>query len=267
MSKFEIVEIESVSSSVPRSNFKEVDLDILADSILESGGILKPLVLKKIGFEKYEVIDGHFEYYAAVRAREKNSIKGEIVNAFIITSEKEDAVLKQVEFFKGIETSEKIVKAPHQKPEINQETNISELLDEKLKPIYARMNQLTSPNPNPINTEKGDYDNRLKSIENKIENLTKLIEKIIPTIPPPPPPKLKLLTAKNEEIMIALNEVGAKRTEINAALEAIKYWKQSDKTLTWQNLLISTKKGKHKISGFADATYQRLKQIAEIQIE
>ena len=92
MTKFLIVEIEGVTSSVPRSNFEETDLDTLADSILESGGILKPLVLKKIGFEKYEVIDGHFEYYAAVRAREKNPNRGEIVNAFIIPDEKEDAV-------------------------------------------------------------------------------------------------------------------------------------------------------------------------------
>lgn len=257
MTKFLIVELEGVTSSVSRANFQEADLDILADYILNSGGILKPLVLQKIGFEKYEVIEGHFEYYGAVRAREKNPNRGEVVNAFIIPSEKEEAVLKQAEFLKGINSSEK--------PETKQETNISELLDEKLKPIYEKMKELTSPTP--INIEKGDDEERLKLIENKIDNLTKIVEEIIKRLPKLT--KLNLLTAKNEEIMIALNKVGVKPRQINAALEAIKYWKQADKTLTWENLFISAKQGKHKhkIDGFADATYQRLKQIAEIHIE
>lgn len=94
------VEIESVHSSQPRSNFSETDLDLLADRILESGGLLKPLVLKKIGFEKYDVIDGHFEYYAVIRASEKNPHVAE-VNAVIISSESEGAVVKQVETLKG----------------------------------------------------------------------------------------------------------------------------------------------------------------------
>jgi hypothetical protein len=93
---FLMVDVASVNSNIPRSNFNEADLDILADNILESGGLLKPLVLKKIGFEKYELLDGHFEYYAAVRAREKNPDEGEMVNAFIIPAEKEEAVLKQL---------------------------------------------------------------------------------------------------------------------------------------------------------------------------
>lgn len=67
-----MVDVESITSNVPRSNFLKSDLDLIADMILESRGILKPLVLKKTGFEKYEVVDGHFEYYAAVRAREKS---------------------------------------------------------------------------------------------------------------------------------------------------------------------------------------------------
>lgn len=94
------VEIESVNSSQPRSNFSEVDLDLIANLILESGGLLKPLILKKIGFEKYNVIDGHFEYYAAVRACEKNPHVAE-VNAVIISSESESAVIKQVEALKS----------------------------------------------------------------------------------------------------------------------------------------------------------------------
>lgn len=105
MTDFLMVDVASVISSVPRSNFQEADLDNLADMILESKGILKPLILKEIGFEKYEVIDGHFEYYASVRAREKNPNEGEMVNALIISPNKEEVVLQQANFLKGIEYS------------------------------------------------------------------------------------------------------------------------------------------------------------------
>ncbi|MEA5514043.1 ParB N-terminal domain-containing protein, partial [Nodularia sp. UHCC 0506] len=109
MTNFLMVDVAGVTSSVPRSKFAEADLNILADKILESGGLLKPLVLRKIGFEKYEVIDGHFEYYAAVRAREKNSDEGEMVNALIIPSEQEEAVLKQAVILKSVDSANKVV--------------------------------------------------------------------------------------------------------------------------------------------------------------
>ncbi|HEY9802392.1 MAG TPA: hypothetical protein V6D25_18670 [Leptolyngbyaceae cyanobacterium] len=104
MTDFLMVDVASVTSNVSRSNFKELDLDILADKILESGGIIKPLILKEVGFEKYEVIDGHFEYYAAVKAKEKNPSEAEMVNALIVTLEKEEAVLKQAHLLKAIKT-------------------------------------------------------------------------------------------------------------------------------------------------------------------
>ncbi|NER27764.1 MAG: chromosome partitioning protein ParB [Symploca sp. SIO1C4] len=104
MTKLFRVEIESISSSKSRSDFSEIDLDLVAEKILESGGIIKPLVLKKTGFEKYEVVEGHFEYYAAVRAYEKNDHETE-VNAVVISPESEEAVLKQVEAFRKLEST------------------------------------------------------------------------------------------------------------------------------------------------------------------
>ncbi|HYX14843.1 MAG TPA: ParB N-terminal domain-containing protein [Nostoc sp.] len=102
-----MVDVETVTSNIPRSNFKETDLETLADLILESGGILKPLVVKKTGFEQYEVVDGHFEYYSAVRAREKNPNEGDMVSALIISSENEDVALKQIASLKAIDSSNK----------------------------------------------------------------------------------------------------------------------------------------------------------------
>lgn len=98
--KFYTVDVQSINSEIPVSNFSNENLNNFADMILESGGLLKPLILKSTGLETYTVVDGHFEYYAAVRAREKNPRQCEMVNAFVISHNNEDKILKQIVAFK-----------------------------------------------------------------------------------------------------------------------------------------------------------------------
>lgn len=108
MLNFSLVDVKSIISDVPRSNFVEADLDNLADMILETGGIIRPLVVKMTGAESYTVVDGHFEYYAAVRSKEKDPRKGEMVNAFIISPKSEQIVKKQAEAMGGLKVTGEI---------------------------------------------------------------------------------------------------------------------------------------------------------------
>jgi hypothetical protein len=108
MINFSLVDVKNINSHVPRSNFAETDLDSLADIILESGGIIRPLVVKATGAETYTVVDGHLEYYTAVRAREKNPRKGEMVNAFVISPKIEDIVTKQAASLREVESPGKV---------------------------------------------------------------------------------------------------------------------------------------------------------------
>jgi hypothetical protein len=109
MITFYLVDVKDITSDIPRTNFSEADLDILADMIIGSGGILRPLIIKATGAESYTIVDGHFEYYAAVRAREKNPRKGEMVNAFVISPKVEDLIVKQATFIRGVESYDKPV--------------------------------------------------------------------------------------------------------------------------------------------------------------
>ena len=153
--KFYTVDVKNITSDVPDSNFDSNTLETLSDMIIESGGIIRPLVLKPTGLETYAVVEGHLEYYAAVRAKKKNLRQCEMVNAFVISAEKEDAALNQIALLKGGDT---------------EKTEIGELLDQKLKPIYAKINQLISSPP--VNTEKSNSDEKLQVIENKLEYLS-----------------------------------------------------------------------------------------------
>ncbi|GBE92172.1 chromosome partitioning protein ParB [Nostoc cycadae] len=138
MMKFYLVDVKDINSNIPRSNFAEADIDNLADMIIESGGIIRPLVLKPTDAETYTVIDGHFEYYAAVKAKEKNPRKGEMVNAFVISPKNEDTIFKQVSAFKEFKYSKNI------ENKVLKETNQSEssLGKHELSLIEKQINDL-----------------------------------------------------------------------------------------------------------------------------
>lgn len=154
---FSLVDVKSITSNEPRSNFSEADLENLADIIIETGGIIRPLVVKVTGVESYTVVDGHCEYYAAVRAREKNPRQAEMVNAFVIAPKLEDLVVKQVASLKEIDFSNKTV-IPH--PETT-----------KLEPRLANLELRLEKQFNELKTEFIQERQRIDSQFKQLENL------------------------------------------------------------------------------------------------
>lgn len=99
-----LVAVKKINSKLPRSNFSDDDLSRVFDLILKAEGIINPIILQRTSQETYEVLDGHFEYYAATKAREKEPLKGEMIGAFIIEPENEEVLKAQVKAFRGRET-------------------------------------------------------------------------------------------------------------------------------------------------------------------
>jgi hypothetical protein len=100
MIKCYFVDVKSISSDLPRSNFIESELEQLADLMLKTDGLLRPLILRSIGVQKYTVIEGHREYYAAVRAKEKDLKNAEMVNAFVIDANIHQSAIDQLTLLK-----------------------------------------------------------------------------------------------------------------------------------------------------------------------
>lgn len=90
-----IVLIKNIRSTQPRSAFSQVDLENAAQLILAIQGVINPLILVRTDATHYEVVNGHFEYYAALRAKEIEAIKGETINAYIIESAEAQATFEQ----------------------------------------------------------------------------------------------------------------------------------------------------------------------------
>ena len=98
-----LVAVRKINSPVSRSEFAEETIESLAQLILGVEGLINPLVLRRTSIESFEVISGHLEYYAAVRAREIDLRKGEMINAFVLDEENE-TIIKQVNLLRSVKT-------------------------------------------------------------------------------------------------------------------------------------------------------------------
>ncbi|MBD1905332.1 hypothetical protein NDI37_18540 [Funiculus sociatus GB2-A5] len=147
-----LVAVKKINSNVPRSEFLEDELNRTAELILKAEGIINPPVIRRTSGESYEVVNGHFEYYAAVKAREIDPRKGEMIGAFIIESENEEVLMDQVEVLRNrefnnespvadtqplntVESSNEVIQIESLLPEIES------LIDNKLDLISRRLSE------------------------------------------------------------------------------------------------------------------------------
>jgi hypothetical protein len=147
MIKCFFVNVKSIFCDVPRSNFVESELEQLADFILQTDGLIRPLILKEIGVQQYAVIRGHREYYGAVIAKERDLKKAEMVNAFIIESGIEQAAIAQLKLL-----SKDLLPIPN--PSILPETKekgieqllpvLASIISQQLQPLHQELARVTS---------------------------------------------------------------------------------------------------------------------------
>jgi DNA uptake protein ComE-like DNA-binding protein len=91
-----LVAVKRINSSLARSSFSADAIEKVAHLMINAEGIINPIILRQHSLESYEVIDGHFEYHAAVRAKEISLLKGETVQAIILEPDNEETILEQV---------------------------------------------------------------------------------------------------------------------------------------------------------------------------
>jgi len=59
-------------TSNKKSKMSSAEVDKMADALLAGGGIVNPLIVRQTGNDKYEVVEGHAQFQAIQRAKEKN---------------------------------------------------------------------------------------------------------------------------------------------------------------------------------------------------
>ena len=163
------VAVRKIISSIDSSIFSDGELNHAAKLILEAEGIINPIILRRISLDSYEVIDGHFEYYAAVRAREKNLSKGEMIGAFVVEPENEKVLKDQVEALRKQGYSENITELT---TENLSQRNVKTLID-KVEQVAKVVKIVEEVDRNQTNTQ-----GKLESITDQVEQITEAVKRI-----------------------------------------------------------------------------------------
>ncbi len=272
---FFLMDVDTIQCSIPYSDIKKHEdiVNRLANIILESGGIVNPLFVKKLGFDSYELIYGEIEYYAAVKASEIDPKKGEMIAAFVIEDEQQELIRQQIKFlrksllneddtiqtvctandnYNKLNSVHKDINQIHEKleslMEINTAKGLKKLLRKQLESIISESETKSKEEAIQYLTKaKYELQEQQKKIDDQILELS----------------KINLVDTTYEKLSTLMKQVGSSTTQINASWKAVEYWRKSDQELTWDNLRKSTVNGtKEKIKGFADKSYQILKKVA-----
>ncbi|MBE9013838.1 hypothetical protein IQ250_26985 [Pseudanabaenaceae cyanobacterium LEGE 13415] len=95
-----LIPVKKITSNQSRSSFPQDVIEQAAKAILEAEGTINPIVVRQVSLREFEVIEGHLEYYAAVRAREIDLGRGEMIDAIVVQPENESAILEQIKLLR-----------------------------------------------------------------------------------------------------------------------------------------------------------------------
>jgi len=183
-----LVAVKKITSAVPRSKFTEADLEKLARLILESGGLINPIIVRRNGMDAYEIVDGDFEYYAAARAKEIEPLKGETIGAFILEEENEELLLEQLEILRKT--------AIIDNPSTNEVPQQSSSFEQRLTNIETRLE-------NRMNELKAEYTREKQALIERVKDVESRIPKPVPLLS-------ALNTQEEPKLRINLKNAGIK---------------------------------------------------------
>ncbi len=236
-----LVAVKKIVSTVPRSNFADRDLEKVAQLILELGGLINPIILRRNGMDAYEIVDGDFEYYAAAKAREINPLKGETIGAFILEPENEELLLEQVQALRKCTITEDLVEIPETgffyentssqpaysiknpvslvevpKSCENETLQSSSSLEQRLTNIEAQF-------ASQINELKAEYTRDKQVLSQSLQEIENRINELKSESPPEKqvvvesPPEVKKVTSESMSLLSALNSLD--KIQLSATLK------------------------------------------------
>ncbi|WP_293149294.1 MULTISPECIES: ParB N-terminal domain-containing protein [unclassified Microcoleus] len=177
-----LVAVKRITSAVPRSNFADRDLDKLARLILDSGGLINPIIVRRTSMDAYEIVDGDFEYYAAARAREIEPLKGETIGAFILEPENEELLLEQLEILRKTAISENLGEIEIPKESLITEASVEIETLEASSSLEQRLTNLEARLEIQINELKAEHAREKELLAERIQEVENLISQQLPLL-------------------------------------------------------------------------------------
>jgi hypothetical protein len=129
------IDIDMIISPVSQeiSQFQSSQIEHLANLFLQAGGTIKPILLRRVSPISFEILEGHFEYYAAIKAQAIDE-QFTAIRAYVVPPELESTILEQYKFLRS-------PSAPIPIPNPPPVTNVSPDLDKIEEAIANRLEQ------------------------------------------------------------------------------------------------------------------------------
>ncbi|OQW95129.1 MAG: hypothetical protein BWK79_03505 [Beggiatoa sp. IS2] len=246
-----IILVKDVSPTKTRTELgiTEAQCDEAARLILETAGVINPLILLRTGVTAYTIIDGHFEYYAALRARELDPRRGETINAYIAESE------SAVEIFKK---QVKLFRKPTQPTATANAVPVSIQVCDSLPILKSLSNEMTEL--------KEMFGKMVKTLENQVSQMTKMLEESSRPVAKPRSLPVPIVSADREEIekqflsdvnTLPIDELLAKLKKAGATKNVVDNVKKEREKLPFQSV-VSIEKFIKRIKGLAQKTMDKI---------
>ena len=91
--------------AIPQLN--EGDVEELAKLLLLSGDTVRPIILRRISPISFQILEGYFEYFAALKAQEIDD-RFASVRAYVVPTELESTILEQYDFLRLLSVPERV---------------------------------------------------------------------------------------------------------------------------------------------------------------
>ena len=143
---FLLIDLQDVVATKERSYFPETDLQNLANLIVAMKGLIRPVILKKIGFERFQIIEGNLEYYACLIAKEKE-LSLETINAFVVDKEAENIASQQMQLLSPDKIIDNPLELRMSNLEKRLETQLQAIREEYQKEIKRLEEKIPPPPP------------------------------------------------------------------------------------------------------------------------
>ena len=224
------VDLEGITSPVPRSQFDENELEYLANLFLKSGDTVSPILLHEKSPIAFEVLEGHREYYAALKAQEIDA-RFESIRAYVVPSDRQDSILEQYRFFhdsdnvngKSIDSN-----STEQKISI---ADIQRIIEDKINPLKSSLRDISTIIDKKIDQKVttpplAEHQSLVPQVS-QIETLVKAIADLDKRIPPLPNPRpesqlLKELNEQSrEELTAKFTKAGWKGKPLKTMVDSI----------------------------------------------
>lgn len=174
-----LIPIKKITSSQARSTFSSEVIEQAAKAILDAEGTINPLVVRQLSFQEFEVIDGHLEYYAAVRAKELDLEKGEMIDAIVVQPENESAISEQIRLLRARKETDEVKRSDSSAID-NRLDNLEKQIQNQLGELNRRLLDLNQQSPQQQRNSQQQMALIQATVSNAIqEQLSTVVQQIV----------------------------------------------------------------------------------------